>query len=301
MSGETKAAFLEQLAGRYGRLQRLPRSHSLYDLGDGAARVYIRYSKVHHGDRTFYGLRDIDLRRLQGHPSIICFLWDGQREPLLVPFSQYEDVFETTSPAADGQYKAQVYLKQDSLDLYIAGAGRFNVEGHLGWEELQSAMDSADSQHLPSLSHAQVQTLLGAIGTIKRYDVWIPTRDQANLDWSMADPFGCRDLAPQGYEPIGHILQEVDVLWIRKGSNDLAALFEVEHSTPVYSGLLRFNDIRLVAPALEPTFAVVADDSRRSQFVRQVNRPTFQASGLNTRCSFLTYLNVFTWHRKLRN
>jgi len=40
----------------------------------------------------------------------------------------------------------------------------------------------------------------------------------------------------------GSILQEVDVIWIPPGSSELKALFEIEHSTAVYSGLLRFND-----------------------------------------------------------
>jgi hypothetical protein len=95
-------------------------------------------------------------------------------------------------------------------------------------------------------------------------------------------------------------LEEVDVIWIQKGSSELRALFEVEHSTPIYSGLLRFNDIHLAAPRLRPTFSIVANDARREVFVRQLNRPTFQASELNKFCNFLEYINVFGWFNRIR-
>jgi hypothetical protein len=74
MASETKIAFLKDLNERYGSLRKLDRSQSLYEIGDGAARVYIRYSRVHGGNTTFYGLREEDLQRLQGYPSLVCFL-----------------------------------------------------------------------------------------------------------------------------------------------------------------------------------------------------------------------------------
>lgn len=300
MANETKTSFLGELTKRYGPLRKLERSQSLYEIGDGTALVYVRYSKVHGEDRTFYGLRGEDLQKLEGKPSIICFLWNGQIEPLLVPFSEYEDVFQSISPAGDGQYKAQVYLQDDGTELYIAKAGRFNVEGHFGWDELDAWVDSASLETAPEFSHSQIQTLLGGIGSAKDYDVWIPPNNRVKLDWSITDPFDCCHLLPYGFESVKDILQEVDVIWIQRGSSQLRALFEVEHSTPIYSGLLRFNDIHLVAPDLRPRFSIVARDARRSLFVRQLNRPTFQMSGLSKQCTFLEYANVFGWYNRVK-
>jgi len=299
MASDVKATFLTQLAQRYGRLKKLEGSQSLYEIGDGAARVYIRYSRIHGRNRTFYGLREDDLHALEGHPSVLCFLWDGQAEPLLVPFAQYEEVFQSTTPAADGQYKAQLYLQDDGVELYIAKAGRFNVEAHFGWVELDSLVDATSLRSVPALSHCQMQTLLGAIGIAKGYDVWVPLGDRVKLDWSIAREFGCREIVPYGFEPVKTILQEVDVIWIQKGASELRALFEVEHSTPIYSGLLRFNDIHLVAPSLRPRFTIVANDDRRALFVRQLNRPTFRVSGLSETCTFLEYINVFGWFSRI--
>ena len=110
MTNTLKQALLNELSVRYGSLRKLENSQSLYEIGNGAARVYIRYSKIHNRDRTFYGLRDEDLRRLEGFPSVLCFLWDGQTEPLFIPFSEYEEIFRSLTPASDGQFKAQIYL-----------------------------------------------------------------------------------------------------------------------------------------------------------------------------------------------
>ena len=219
---------------------------------------------------------------------------------MLVPFSEFEDVFQSLAPAGDGQFKAHVYLQEEGTELYIAKAGRFNVEGYFGWSELETLIESASLETGIELSHAQVQTLLGDIGWIKGYDVWIPQNDRGRLDWSIADYFECRDVLPYGFEPIRDILQEVDVIWVHRGSNQLRALFEVERSTPIYSGLLRFNDIQLVVPNLRPRFSIVANNTRRSLFVRQIKRPTFQASGLSELCTFLEYINVLGWHRRIR-
>ncbi len=53
----------------------------------------------------------------------------GNLSPLLVPFAEFEEVFAEAQPASDGQFKVQVYPREDGTILYVARAGRFNVEG----------------------------------------------------------------------------------------------------------------------------------------------------------------------------
>ncbi|HEY3246461.1 MAG TPA: hypothetical protein VGM03_24200 [Phycisphaerae bacterium] len=299
MPKAARERFLQELHARFPTARKLANTQSLYDIGGGAARLYIRYSRRHPGNTTFYGLRRQDLRELEGRCSFICFLWDEQFEPLVVPFGEYEEVFHTTPPAPDGQYKSQVLLGSDVTELYIANAGRFNVESCFGWDALDAAVQSATLESCPTLTHSQVQTLLGAIGFAKGYDVWIPASNRGQLDWSCASPFGCRERLPLGYESVACVLEEVDVVWIGKGSTELSSLFEVEHSTPSYSGLLRFNDIHLAAPSLRPRFNIVANDERRSVFARQLNHPTFRTSGLSEMCSFLEYVDVYGWYQRV--
>ena len=53
MPNVEKIRLLDALRQRYGELHQLAGSQSLIALGRDAARIYIRYSKVHHGGRTF--------------------------------------------------------------------------------------------------------------------------------------------------------------------------------------------------------------------------------------------------------
>src|SRR5207244_6783080 len=115
MAKPVKEAFLVELAKRYGPFRKLGKSQSLYELNDSRVRLYLRYSKVHERNQTFYGLREEDLRQLAGHAAVICLLWNEQSEPLVIPFSNYEDVFQTVIYASYGQEIARAFLNAVGL------------------------------------------------------------------------------------------------------------------------------------------------------------------------------------------
>lgn len=298
MPNPVKDAFLEGLRSRVGGLTKLPNSNSLFDLGNGIARIYIRYSKLHERGTAFYGLRREDLNQLEGQPAFIVFLWDQQVEPLLLPFSAYEELFRSVSPAADGQYKAQLYVEADSLELYVARLGRFNLEGFSGWQQLDNLIKNEPSALFPELSHWQVQSIVSAIGAAKGYDIWVPQNDRGRLESALVGEIHCREELPAPLAEVNDILQEIDCIWLQRGSNELRGMFEVEHTTAIYSALLRFNDVHLCSKSSQ-TYRVIANGARRAQFVRQLNRPTFRASGLNEICTFLEYGNVYGWFQRV--
>jgi len=298
MPNVTKDALLRELSRRYGKIRRLGASRSLFEMGEGAARVYIRYSKVHARRRTWYGLRKEDLQEMEGHAALVCFLWEGQQDPLFVDYSDFEEVFHSIPAASDGQFKAQIFFRDEGTELYIANAGRFNVESCYGWDRIDGLIDRSRQTEVPDLSHGQVQTLLGSIGAVKGYDIWIPRNDRERLDRNITRPFPCDGVIPTQFVGISSIVSEVDVIWIGRGEAKLRAMFEVEHSTPVYSALLRFNDVHLVCPTSGPTYNVVSHDERKSLFVRQLNRPTFMKSSLSKHCAFLEYSDVFSWYNR---
>lgn len=301
MAADVKSAFLQTLRGSFGVLSKIGEGQSLFSLHNDSVRLYVRYSKVHSGERCFYGLRGKDLRLLEGHNSFICLLWDNQDKPLILPFAEFEDVFQSVSPADDGQYKVQVYLRSDGTEFYVAQAGRFNVDGYWGFDEISKQLETTHEAPKPSFTHGQIQTLLGAIGNIKNCHVWIPTNNRENLDWSLSPRFPMPSSLPKQFQDIEPYLSQIDVVWLDKGSNRLRALYEVEHSTPIYSGLLRFNDIILTTKTPVERFAVVSNEERRSLFVQQANRPTFRKSGLSEICTFFEYINVYRWHKRVFN
>ncbi len=299
MPNLTKASFLSELEKRYGPTKKLTTSLSLFEVSDGLLRIYVRYSMVHaQRKQAFYGLRKEDLKELQGHNSVICFLWDRQLEPLFLPFSEFEDILDAVTAASDGQIKASIFQQRDATELYLANTGRFNVEAFFGWKSLERLVERSQIVSVPEFSHSQIQTLIGSIGVTKGYDVWVPLADRNRLDWRLAPEFNCRTSLPDRYSRVIGIISEVDVMWLQRGSSELKAMFEVEHSTPVYSGLLRFNDLYLTEPNLKLRYSIVSNDERRSLFLRQIDRPTFKASGLSEICSFLEYKDVFLWFNR---
>jgi len=298
MANPRKPALLEHFRKRFGELRAINGSQSLFTVGADAARVYFRYSKVHPGGRTFFGLRDVDLRELEGHNSYIVFTLDDGSPPLFVPYADFEEVFRSAQVARDGQYKVQLLSQRDARQLYIARQGRFNVEGYEGLDVFERSLEATRLRPALNLSHSQVQTLVAGLGNLKGYDVFVPVNNVSALDWSLTRKFAPLATIPPGFDVVRSILSGVDVVWVASGRNTVEALFEVEHSTAVYSALLRFNDILLTEPKLT-RFSVVSDDPRRSLFSRQLLRPTFRKSGLAELCSFLEYGNVVDWHARL--
>ena len=214
----------ELLRRRFGETRKLKGSESLLVVGDEAARIYFRYSKVYPGGRTFFGLREVDLRQLEGHNSYLCLLRGDGSPPLFIPYADFEEVFHSAETAKDGQYKVQLYT-EGALQLYVARRGRFNVEGYVGLGALESTMSPERLRQAHDLSHSQVQTLLAAVGHLKGYDVWVPDSDVGRLDWSLTARFPLRPTIPSGFETTRTILSEIDVVWVANGRNAVEGLY----------------------------------------------------------------------------
>jgi hypothetical protein len=83
-------------------------------------------------------------------------------------------------------------------------------------------------------------------------------------------------------------MRMIDVIWFRKGAGHPERFFEIEHSTSVYSGLLRFNDVMIDFPIPE-AFIVGDGDKTRAKFEREVARRTFEHSQLREVTKYLYY------------
>jgi len=82
-------------------------------------------------------------------------------------------------------------------------------------------------------------------------------------------------------------VENIDVVWKQEFRIDAA--YEVENSTAIYSGLLRFADLTILAPnTIYPMF-IVAPAVRRTQVRDQLRRPAFRQLNLASKVRFLTY------------
>lgn len=69
------------------------------------------------------------------------------------------------------------------------------------------------------------------------------------------------------------LISLIDVLWIKK--NKVAAAFEVEHTTSIYSGLLRMSDLVALSPNLTFPLYIVTPQERIEKVRAELSRPTF--------------------------
>ena len=139
--------------------------------------------------------------------------------------------------------------------------------------------------------HLFMQFCLVKIGLMKGHDVWVASNDrnksyQGNSLASMT----LIELPHFAGPDVLNIAKLIDVIWFKKLSATPVCFFEIEHSTSVYSGLLRLNDVRIDYPV--PKAVIVASPVRKTLFERQIRRRTFVNSELAEVCQFLSYDEV---------
>ena len=75
----------------------------------------------------------------------------------------------------------------------------------------------------------------------------------------------------------------------------MARAFEIEHTTAIYSGLLRMADLLALQPNMDIRLNIVAPQDKREKVLREIRRPVFSLLNrgpLYAQCSFLSYDSV---------
>ena len=149
--------------------------------------------------------------------------------------------------------------------------------------------EDPETDDLP-LGHSHVQWLLATIGRKMGCKVWIASNDHRRT-WQ-GESLGSlseSDLpAYLGFDRETYkIIKLIDVIWLQ--GRRVAAAFEVEKSTQIFSGLLRMSDLLAVAPNLNIPLYIVAPERRIGKVRRELQRPTFQTLGLHEQCSFFSF------------
>ena len=128
-------------------------------------------------------------------------------------------------------------------------------------------------------THTHIQRWLRAIGLGLGYDGWIAANDRGRAYEGGRLSDGClANLDAFAGAPGLDAVRLIDVLWLGKEDGAIHAAFEVEHSTSIYSGIVRMLDLALVpcGNLLKGIF-LVAPDSREEEVRAQITRPAFLA------------------------
>lgn len=208
---------------------------------------------------------------------------------------------------ADGKFLEEVLLRQRkspriySLDEQdhrkLTGHVVKRLEGEVSvtvpddapvtFEQQQGNPDSRES--------IKVQALVARIGAAMGFKIWLPANDRAAIckEWDGAQAALVREL-PLNYDKTTiDTIERIDVLWLRGRS--IVRAFEVEHTTAIYSGILRMADLLSLQPNMAIKLHIVAPLERRQKVFDEIRRPVFallERGPLSASCSFLSYDSV---------
>lgn len=140
--------------------------------------------------------------------------------------------------------------------------------------------------------HTEIQWRLLHLGSQMGLNVWAPRSDRGK-EWNnnrIQDVPHLLDSLPTQFDDVtNRTIENIDVLWLK--GNAIVAAFEVEHTTSIYSGLLRMSDLLTMQPNIDIKLYLAAPDERFTKFKNEVPRPTFASLSkpLHQVCGFLPY------------
>jgi hypothetical protein len=139
---------------------------------------------------------------------------------------------------------------------------------------------------------ARIQALLAVIGEKMGFKIWVPKADRSAVlqEWTPADG-SLMSVLPLNYnEPTLQTIEQIDVLWLK--GRAIVRAFEIEHTTAVYSGILRMADLLALQPNMDIKLHIVAPEARKAKVMGEIQRPVFsllEKGPLSEYCTFLPY------------
>jgi len=157
--------------------------------------------------------------------------------------------------------------------------------------------DSADNEESevgvrPPAESKRIQALLAQIGERMGFRVWLPPSDRSRVASYWQPQEGTLlDHLPLNYdETTIKTIEQIDVIWLKGRS--IARAFEVEHTTSIYSGILRMADLMALQPNIDIKAHIVAPPERRDKVLEEIARPVFtllEKGPLANSCTFISY------------
>lgn len=209
----------------------------------------------------------------------------------------------------DGRYLEELLAAQQiSLKEYaLSPADRKKLQPSLVHSEagMISVSIPDDETHTRDRSaseagHIQMQATVAEIGDRMGFKIWLPRSDRQRVleVWQPTSDTVLLEHLPLNFDPVTlKIIENIDVLWIRRSA--IVHAFEVEHTTSIYSGLLRMADLMTLQPNLSISAHIVAPSSRRTKVLQEISRPVFSLldrGPMSETCSYLSYEAVTELH-----
>jgi len=221
--------------------------------------------------------------------------WTGKVRGSLVPLTDEDGAFLdnllTTQSREGREYPIH---KEEYGKLLVHRIRRADKDVSVTVPEDAAAEEQA--QPVPEVRESlKVQALLSEIGSRMGMQIWIPRSDRVAVlsEWR-GDHQPPLERLPLNYdETTLRTIEQIDVLWLRGRS--IRRAFEVEHTTSIYSGILRMADLLALQPNMDIRLHIVAPVARRDKVFQELRRPVFsllERGPLSESCTYLSYDSV---------
>lgn len=214
-------------------------------------------------------------------------LLDGLRKLGLAGSAQTASVFCYFSPMK-ALWKGEHTVKRTDKSISVTVPGPVDAE-----DTGESATEENGAEEIRE--SMQIQALIAKIGTSMGFAIWLPRADRGRVlkAWSPEKGELLDDL-PLGYDSTTlKTIEQIDVLWLRRRT--IVRAFEIEHTTSVYSGLLRMADLVALQPNINIKLHIVAPELKHDKVMQEIQRPVFallEGRPLSEICTFLSYDSI---------
>ena len=155
--------------------------------------------------------------------------------------------------------------------------------------------EEVNEEEIETPESMKLQALIAEIGERMGLKVWLPRRDRSRVitHWTPEEDTLLEHL-PLNYDDTTlKTIENIDVIWIKGRS--IVRAFEVEHTTSIYSGILRMADLMALQPNLNIRAHIVAPEERKEKVLDEIRRPVFtllEKGPLSESCSFISYDSI---------
>lgn len=161
---------------------------------------------------------------------------------------------------------------------------------------------SNTSTELAIRTHTKAQGMLAKLGCKLCDFVWIaPDNHSESWQNERLGDLSIDKLPKIGTDPSEQkIIPYIDVIWLGKNKR-FKAVFEIECTTSIYSGLLRMTDLMELYGSLNFRFYIVVPEARVKKVKEQLSRPTFKALELHHKCKWIVIEELEKYWENMMN
>lgn len=232
------------------------------------------------------------------HPTIIPPSNTAIKDGFNIVFNQkkklgyWQDYLEMREAVIKTNEELQPLLSKDlgafAGLLFDIGIGKIAVDGNWSkaldlekeklekiWKKRHAEVEQEANEEN---EHLRMQMTLTEIGRELGYDVHVATNDRSkSIDGKSLEFLTVAKLPPLDLpKDVIKTISLIDVIWIKRETQQIECAFEIEKSTSIYSGILRLVDLATSLEGESYDFFLVAPDSREKEIIAQLSRPSFK-------------------------